>query len=59
MEKGTCEKRYPGHGSFAYDYEKEMQQAGDMWTQIHLRTVISERNTMKGINIPKYDLKGV
>ena len=37
----------------------ELQQAGDAWKQVHLSTVISKRNTMKGLNILEYDLKGV
>ena len=39
--------------------EKELQQAGDTWKQIPLSTVISKRSTVKGLNIPKYNLKGV
>ena len=39
--------------------EKEMQQAGDIWKQVYIRTVISKRNTVKGLSVPKYDLQGV
>ena len=39
--------------------EKELQQAGETWKQVHLSTVISKRNTVKGQNIPDYNLKGV
>ena len=39
--------------------EKELQQAGDTWKQVHLSTVISKRNTMKDLNVPKYNLEGV
>ena len=39
--------------------KKELQQAGDTCKQVDLSTVISNRNTMTGLNIPKYDLKGV
>ena len=39
--------------------EKELQQAGETWKQVHLSTVISRKNTKKGLNIPEYDLEGV
>ena len=39
--------------------EEELQQAGDTQKQIHLSTVISGRNTMESLNVPKYDLEGV
>ena len=39
--------------------EKELQQAGDTWKQAHLSTVISKRNTVKGLHIPVYNLKGL
>ena len=39
--------------------EKELQQAGDTWKQVHLSTVISKRNRLKGLNVLKYDLEGV
>ena len=39
--------------------EKKLQQDGEIWKQVHLSTVISQRNTMKGLNIPRYDLEGV
>ena len=42
--------------------KKELQQATETWKQVHLSTVISKRNTAKGLDsldIPKYDLKGV
>ena len=39
--------------------EKELQQAGETWKQVHLSTVISKRNTMKGLNVPEYGLKVV
>ena len=39
--------------------EKELQQAGKTWKQVNLSTLISNRNTMKGLNVPEYDLKGV
>ena len=39
--------------------ETELQQDRETWKQVHLNTVISQRNTMKGLNTPKYDLKGV
>ena len=39
--------------------KKEMQQAYNIWKQVHLSTVISKRNAVKGLNIPEYDLKGV
>ena len=39
--------------------KKELQQFEDTWKQVHLSTVISKRNTVKGLNIPEYNLKGV
>ena len=39
--------------------EKELQQAGDTWKQVHFSTVNSKRNTMKGLNILKDYLEGV
>ena len=39
--------------------EKELQQARNTWKQVHLSAVISKRNTMKGLNVPEYDLEGV
>ena len=39
--------------------EKELQLAGETWKQVHLSTVVSKRNTMKGLDVPKYDLKGI
>ena len=38
---------------------EELQQAGDLWKQAHLSTVLSKRNPAETPNIPKYDLKGV
>ena len=38
---------------------KELQQAWETWKQVHLSTMVSKRNTVKCIDIPKYDLKGV
>ena len=32
--------------------KKELQQAKQTWKQVHLSTVISKRNTVKGLNIP-------
>ena len=39
--------------------EKELQQAGKTGKQVHFSTVITKRNTVKGPDVPKYDLKGV
>ena len=39
--------------------EKELQQAGKTWKQVYLSTVVSKRYTMKGLDGPEYDLKGV
>ena len=39
--------------------ETELQQAGETWKQVQLSTLISKRDTLKGLNIPKYDLEGV
>ena len=39
--------------------KKGLQQARNTWKQVHLTTVISKRNTMKDLNVPKYDLEGV
>ena len=38
---------------------EELQHAWDIWIQVHLSTEISNRNTMKSLNVPEYDLKGV
>ena len=40
-------------------HKKELQQAGKSWKQVHLSTVISKRNTIKGLNIPEYNLERV
>ena len=34
--------------------EKELKQAGDTWEQAHLNTIVSKRNTVKDLDIPKY-----
>ena len=39
--------------------KKELQQAEEMGKRVHLSTVISKKNTMKGLNIPKYDLEWI
>ena len=39
--------------------KKDLQQAGETWKQVHLSTVISKRNTVKGLNAPKYNNEGV
>ena len=39
--------------------KEELQWAGDTWKQVHLSTIVSKRNTMESLNIPKYGLKGV
>ena len=39
--------------------EKEFQWAGETYKQVHLSTVISKRNTVKGLYIPEYYLKGL
>ena len=44
---------------FTIMIKKELQQTRDTWEQVHLSTVIFKRNTVKGLNIPKYDPKGV
>ena len=36
--------------------KKELQQAGDTQKQVHLNTVISKRNNVKGLNIPENNL---
>ena len=38
---------------------EELQQAGETWKQVHLSTVISKQNTVKGLDISEYDLEGV
>ena len=38
---------------------EEVQQAGDTWKWVHLSIVILEGNTVEGLNVPKYNLKGV
>ena len=37
----------------------ELQQPVDTWKQVHLSTVISKRNTVKSLNVPKYNFKEV
>ena len=37
--------------------KKELQQAGDIWK--HLSTIISKRNRVKGLHVPKDDIEGV
>ena len=39
--------------------EKELQQAGETWKQVHVSMIVSKRNIVKGLDIPEYDLKGV
>ena len=39
--------------------KKELQQAGKTWEQVHVSTIISKRNTVKGLNIPECDLEGL
>ena len=39
--------------------EKELQRAGETWRQVNLGSIVSERNTVKGLDIPKYNLEGV
>ena len=39
--------------------ENNLQQAGKTWKQEHLSTVISKRNIVKGLDVPKYNLQGV
>ena len=39
--------------------KKELQQAGETWKQVYLSTVVSKRNTVKGLDIPEHDLEGV
>ena len=39
--------------------EKELQQAGETVKQVHLSTVISKRNIVKGPYFPKYKFQGV
>ena len=36
-----------------------LQQDGDTWKKLHICTVISKRNTVKSLDVPQYDLKGV
>ena len=39
--------------------EKEIQQSRDTWKQVHLSTIISKRNTVKGLNVSEYNPEGV
>ena len=39
--------------------KRELQQAGYICKQVHLSTVIYKWNTVKGLNIPEYDLQGI
>ena len=39
--------------------KKELQQAEDTWKQVHLNPVISNRNTVKDLNVSKHILRGV
>ena len=39
--------------------KEELQQTGNNTNQVHLSTVISKRNTVESLNIPKYNLEGM
>ena len=39
--------------------EEELQKAGETRRQVHLVTIVSKTNTIKGLNVPNYDLEGV
>ena len=39
--------------------EKELQQARETWKKVHLSTIVSKRNAVKGLDVPEYDLKGI
>ena len=39
--------------------KKELQETGETWKQVHLNTIVQKRNTVKGLDIPEYDLEGV
>ena len=39
--------------------EKELQKVGETWRQVHLGTIASKKNTIKGLDIPEYDFEGV
>ena len=39
--------------------EKELQKAGETWKQVYLGTIVSKKNTIKGLDIPEYDFEGV
>ena len=39
--------------------KRELQQAEETWKQVHLSTVISKRNTVNGLNVPKDNPEGV
>ena len=39
--------------------KKELQMAWETWKQVHLGTIVSKRNTIKGLDVPEYRLEGV
>ena len=39
--------------------KKELQEARETWKQVHLSTIVSKRNTVKGLDVPRHDLKWV
>ena len=44
---------------FVVTIRKNCNRLGKPGKQVHLSTVISKRNTLKGLNVSEYDLKGV
>ena len=41
------------------DHLVELQQAEATWKQVHLSSLISKKNNVKGQNVLEYNLKGV
>ena len=39
--------------------KKELQKPGETWKKVHLGTIVSKRNTVKGLDVPEYYLEGV
>ena len=39
--------------------DKELQQAGENLKQANLSPTVYKRHTVKGLDVPEYDLKGV
>ena len=39
--------------------KKQLQEARETWKQVHFGTIFSKQITVKGLDVPEYDLQGV